>query len=70
MDRFVLINVEWAKMQPHCLSKPTDPGGSWTDNRRFVEAILWIARTGVNLNSLPCAAALRPAAICANVISG
>ena len=27
-------------MEPHCLGKPTDPGRSGSDNRRFVEAVL------------------------------
>ena len=46
MERFVLTDAEWAKMEPHCLGKPSDPGRSGSDNRRFVEAVLWIARTG------------------------
>jgi transposase len=46
MERFVLTDAQWAKMEPHCLGKPTDPGRSGSDNRRFVEAVLWIARTG------------------------
>lgn len=33
-------------MEPHCLGKPSDPGRSGANNRRFVEAVLWIARTG------------------------
>ena len=28
MDRFVLTDAQWAKMEPHCLGKPTDPGRS------------------------------------------
>ena len=46
MERFVLTDARWAKMEPHCLGKPTDPGRSGSDNRRFVEAVLWIVRTG------------------------
>jgi len=46
MERFVLTDAQWAKMEPHCLGKLTDPGRSGSDNRRFVEAVLWIARTG------------------------
>src|ERR1700751_3839660 len=46
MDRFVLTDAQWAKMAPHCLGKPTDPGRSGADNRLFVEAVLWIARKG------------------------
>jgi len=46
MDRFVLTDAQWAKMEPLCLGKPGDPGRSGKDNRQFVEAVLWIARTG------------------------
>ena len=53
MERFVLTDAQWAKMQPHCLGKPTDPGRSGTDNRRFVEAVLWIVRTGAPWRDLP-----------------
>ena len=53
MERFVLTDVQWAKMEPHCLGKPTDPGRSGSDNRRFVEAVLWIARTGSPWRDLP-----------------
>lgn len=40
-------------MEPHCLAKPTDPGRSGSDNRRFVEAVLWIVRTGSPWHDLP-----------------
>jgi transposase len=46
MERFVLTDAQWAKMAPYCLGKPSDPGRSGSDNRCFVEAVLWIARTG------------------------
>ena len=44
MERFVLTDAQWAKMEPHCLGKPTDPGRSGDNNRLFVEAVLWIIR--------------------------
>ncbi|WP_456662956.1 IS5 family transposase [Bradyrhizobium sp. LB13.1] len=53
MDRFVLTDAQWAKMEPHCLGKPGDPGRSGKDNRLFVEAVLWIARTGSPWRDLP-----------------
>ena len=53
MDRFVLTDAQWAKMEPHCLGKPGDPGRSGTDNRRFLEAVLWIARTCSPWRDLP-----------------
>jgi len=53
MDRFVLTDAQWAKMEMHCLGKPSDPGRSGADNRLFVEAVLWIARTGSPWRDLP-----------------
>ena len=40
MDRYVLTDAQWAKMEPHCLGKPTDPGRSGSNNRLFIEAVL------------------------------
>jgi transposase len=51
--RLVLSDAQWAKMAPHCLGKPGDPGRSGSDNRLFVEGILWIARTGSPWRDLP-----------------
>ena len=45
-DRFVITDRMWALMEPHCLGKPSDPGRTGGDGRLFMEAILWIARTG------------------------
>jgi len=53
MDRFVLTDAQWAVIAPHCLGKPTDPGRTGSDNRMFLEAVLWIARTGSPWRDLP-----------------
>ena len=53
MDRFVLTDAQWARMEPHCLGKPADPGRSGRNNRLFVEAVLWIVRTGSPWRDLP-----------------
>ncbi len=52
-DRFVITERQWALMEPHCLGKKTDPGRSGGDGRLFLEAILWIARTGSPWRDLP-----------------
>lgn len=53
MERFVLTDAQWAKMEPHCLGKASDPGRSGRNNRLFLEAILWVARTGSPWRDLP-----------------
>jgi len=53
MERFVLSDAQWAKIEPHCLGKVGDPGRSGTDNRLFVEAVLWIVRTGSPWRDIP-----------------
>src|SRR5215212_2016862 len=53
MDRFSLTDAQWEKMEPFCLGKPTDPGRTGGDARLFVEAVLWIARTGSPWRDLP-----------------
>ena len=51
--RLVLRDDQWAKMEPNCLGKSSDAGRSGTDNRLFVEGVLWIARTGSPWRDLP-----------------
>ena len=53
MDRFSLADAQWERMAPHGLGKPGDPGRTGGDNRLFVEAVLWIARTGSPWRDLP-----------------
>jgi hypothetical protein len=43
----MLKDRQWQRMQPHLPGKASDPGGTGADNRLFVEAILWLAGTGV-----------------------
>jgi transposase len=53
MDRLCLTDAQWTKMEPHCLGKATDPGRTGSDGRLFLEAVLWIARTGSPWRDLP-----------------
>ena len=41
MPRFCLTDAQWAKMEPFCLGKPSDPGRAGSDGRLFLEAVLW-----------------------------
>ncbi len=51
--RLMLKDHQWERMQPHLPGKPSDPGRTGADNRLFVEAILWLARTGMPWRDLP-----------------
>lgn len=53
MTRYCLTDAQWAKMEPHCLGKKGDPGRTGGDARLFLEAVLWIARTGSQWRDLP-----------------
>ena len=53
MDRFVLSDMQWARMAELIPGKAGDPGRTGTDNRLFVEAVLWMTRTGSPWRDLP-----------------
>ena len=53
MEERALNDRQWALMAPHCLGKPGDAGRRGADNRLFVEAVLWIVRTGSPWRDLP-----------------
>ena len=52
-DRFIITNAQWALMEPHCYGKKRDPGRTSGNGRLFMEAVLWIARTGAPWRDLP-----------------
>lgn len=51
--RLVLSEAQWKCIEKLCVGKPEDPGGTGADNRMFVEAVLWIVRTGSPWRDLP-----------------
>jgi putative transposase len=52
-ERLILKDHQWERIAPHLPGKPGDPGRSGVDNRLFVEAVLWLARTGAPWRDLP-----------------
>ena len=53
MDRQLLTDAQWQRIAPLLPGKAGDPGRSGADNRLFVEAVLWIVRTGAPWRYLP-----------------
>lgn len=53
MARTVLTDTQWERIAGFCLGKKSDPGQTGGDARHFVEAVLWIARTGAPWRDLP-----------------
>ena len=51
--RLILKDHQWDRMEPHLPGRASDPGRTGADNRRFVEAVLWLARTGSPWRDLP-----------------
>ena len=53
MVRKMLSDSQWAKLEPLVPGKVSDRGVTAKDNRLFVEAVLWIMRTGAPWRDLP-----------------
>lgn len=53
MIRMMLTDSQWERIAPFLPGKAGDPGRSGRDNRLFVEAVLWLVRTGSPWRDLP-----------------
>ena len=53
MARRELRDDQWEKIKDLLPGKASDPGRTAKDNRKFVDAVLWIARTGAQWRELP-----------------
>lgn len=53
MNRKMLRDDQWARIEGLLPGKASDPGCTAKDNRLFVEAVLWIPRTGSPWRDLP-----------------
>ncbi|NOY71773.1 MAG: transposase [Gammaproteobacteria bacterium] len=53
MKRSVLRNDQWEVIKGLLPGKSTDCGVTAVNNRQFIEAVLWVARTGAPWRDLP-----------------
>lgn len=49
----MLRDDQWIRIAQMLPGKPTDPGRTAANNRLFVEAVLWVLRTGSPWRDLP-----------------
>ena len=50
---FLLSEAQWARIAPLLLGREGTSGERGQDNRRFVEAVLWLTRNGCRWRALP-----------------
>jgi transposase len=53
MQRHRLTDEQWNRIEPLVPGKDGDPGRHGKDNRLFVEAVLWLAKTEAPWRDLP-----------------
>jgi putative transposase len=53
LDRLIVRDEQWARISPYIIGDERTRGSSGRDNRMFVEAVLWIVRTGSPWRDLP-----------------
>ena len=51
--RYEISDENWQRIKDLLPGKEGDPGRTAEDNRRFINAVLWIARTGAPWPDLP-----------------
>ena len=51
--RYELSDEQWWKVADLVPGKEGDPGRSGDDNRRFVNGVLWVLRSGAHWHDLP-----------------
>jgi len=53
MRRYALRDDQWTRIEALLPGKREDPGRTAADNRLFIDAVLWIGRTGAPWRDLP-----------------
>ena len=51
--RYALRDDQWDRIKDALPGKETDPGRTGADNRLFIDAVMWVARTGAPWRDLP-----------------
>ena len=51
--RYELTEQQWRLIEPHITGLSTQAGRSGLDNRLFLNAVFWVARTGMPWRALP-----------------
>jgi transposase len=53
IKRYELTDEQWHRIEGVVAGKPGDPGRTGKDNRLFVNAVLWVLRSGARWSDLP-----------------
>jgi putative transposase len=53
VKRYELSDAQWLRIAEMLPGKPGDPGRHGVDNRLFVNAVLWVLRSGARWSDLP-----------------
>ena len=53
VKRYDLSNEQWRRIEGFLPGKKGDPGRTGDDNRLFVNAVLWVLRSGARWSDLP-----------------
>lgn len=53
VKRYELTEAQWQRIEALLPGKKSDPGRTATDNRLFVNGVLWVLRSGAHWHDLP-----------------
>lgn len=53
VKRYEVKDLQWLRIEPMLPGKAGDPGRTAADNRLFVNAVLWVLRSGARWSDLP-----------------
>lgn len=53
VKRYEVSDAQWRRIEDLLAGKANDPGRTGADNRLFVNAVLWVLRSGARWSDLP-----------------